>query len=429
MVDPKTLSEVMEATNGGDSCNTGHQRPGHQMNQRGLTTTDSKNDSYDGSLLDADIMPDLIFENQEAEVDAVAFDLENYDEMLWREAADKRTSRQQRSEDYGNDSRDGNPKHGDVMAGLMIQNYCAGEKDTNVDPFDSCNSGPKTSGHTTNQDNHADSQQQNLGSQYSPQQHMLSNSTFDVTTPQQVHPIIYNISQQQAKNFVNYCEMQHQNVGNYLQTQGQHYPYHANHGYMQHMEQPDNQNVGMFSEHQHQDFSNYSAMQVYQKADETQNPTRMITGMGQGQIQRNQAPRNKKEITIAEIGRACHNKTDGQICPDCGKDITSKNTANAWRDLADHVVNKHSHFKQKVAKFLPNNGDYSCPHAGQDKCRRKKNEPFASYQTLKRHYIGTEHGFLISWIDEWLEKKGIRVEKVNNKVVKTNLWNGMRNEF
>ena len=222
-----------------------------------------------------------------------------------------------------------------------------------------------------------------------------------------------------AQNVLNYGVMQqrYQNVGNYPQHQGPSYQYHAN-GYIQ-------QNVGTFPQQQPQDFYNYGAMQVqvYQNADATQNPTRINNGMGQAPIKRTQAPGNKKERTIAAIGRAVHNKTDGQICPDCGKDITSKKTGNPFRDLADHVVNKHSHFKQKVAKFLPNNGDYSCPHAGQDRCKRRQNEPFASYQTLKRHYISTEHGFLISWIDEWLEeKKGIRVEKVDNKIVKVDLW-------
>ena len=161
----------------------------------------------------------------------------------------------------------------------------------------------------------------------------------------------------------------------------------------------------------------------------TQNPTRINNRMRQAPIQRNEAPENKNkkkkknERTIAEIGRACHNKTDGQICPDCGKDIASRGTHNSWRDLADHVVNKHPYFKQKVDKFLPNDGNYSCPQAGLDKCKRRQNEPFASYQTLRRHYIGTEHGFLISWIDDWLEeKKGIRVEKVNNKIKKIKLW-------
>ena len=185
-------------------------------------------------------------------------------------------------------------------------------------------------------------------------------------------------------------------------------------------------NVGTFSLQQPQDFYNYGAMQVQvnQNADATQNPTRINNGMGQAPIKRTQAPGNKKERTIAAIGRAVHNKTDGQICPDCGKDITSKKTGNPFRDLADHVVNKHSHFKQKVAKHLPNNGNYSCPHAGKDRCKRKQNEPFANYQGLKRHYISTEHGFLISWIDEWLEeKKGIRVKKVDNKIVKVYLWN------
>ena len=65
------LSKAMVATNGDDSSNTGLQRSEHEINQGGLTT--------DGSLLHADIMPDLTIYQ---EVDALNYDSEAFENVL-----------------------------------------------------------------------------------------------------------------------------------------------------------------------------------------------------------------------------------------------------------------------------------------------------------------------------------------------------------
>ena len=434
MVEQKTLSESGEATIGDQSSNTGHEILGNEAmvdletlggflknlkenKDQGKSTSTEDAVNYESETANGC----LTFQEEFQEVDSVNNESETFEEMEFESKDfEENTSAKmvEQKKDVNNESDTFDEMELDFEEFLKT----LGENETdqgsstitednsakdcltiqnkevdaaNVDTYEPGNSGRQTSGHE-NQENHGlshhqqdpgsyssaqqqgydgysylgvdgNSQQRDLGSQNSSPQQMLSNNMMSAVQSQQIQQDLFDLDL--------FLAMQ---------------------------------------------------QQFDQNADVTQNPTRMINGgMEQAPIQRNQAPVNKKERerTIAEIGRAVHNVTNSktQICPICEKveDITSRNTNNSWRDLADHIVLTHPYFSEKVAEHLPNNGNYKCPRAGKDKCKRRQNEPFQNYQTLRRHYVGNRHGFLISWIDEWLEEeKGIRVEKVDKKVVK-----------
>ena len=130
-------------------------------------------------------------------------------------------------------------------------------------------------------------------------------------------------------------------------------------------------------------------------------------------IRSQQSSEDKRKI--GEIGRKIKNIKDKRvtICPikKCRSTFEKKNKS---RDLSDHLLNHH--FSEELIRDnVKDERPHRCPLRG---AVCDANKIFKNYQDLKRHYGGSVHGKLLTYLDEKLaSERGLQAKLVDNKIV------------